>query len=291
MSGNWSGSQPQGLRAGSSPRQVRVLLPQAGRIYGHKVTAVSPLCLRCSSESPLKVYLRVCILGWPKSSFKTQTSVYRYQPNIYRYNTYNIYRYLSSFYLCLITTFEEASSLPHFADGETEALSNKVSSSRSHKCCVTLFQELPVFILPWHCPSRDSVFLPIRWVSYTDFGHPSQVSSTWKVGAGDWNLTCVDQPTRPRVSCWKSELGAVSWEEGLFGLVDISEGCGPHWCSGRAQPSPPGTKIRIPRLLAGPPLVFGRLHFVPPAAGGARSSSHSQMTVCARSPLTHSGLH
>lgn len=30
---------------------------------------------------------------------------------------------------------------------------------------------LPVFILPHRCPSRDSVFLPIKWVSYTDLDH------------------------------------------------------------------------------------------------------------------------
>ena len=89
---------------------------------------------------------------------------------------------------------------------------------------------LPVFILPHCCPSRDSVFLPIKWVSYTDLDHLPG-GQRLESGAADWNLMCVSQPSRPRVSCLKSELGALSWE-GLFGLVDISEGCGPHWCSG-----------------------------------------------------------
>lgn len=86
---------------------------------------------------------------------------------------------------------------------------------------------LPVFILSHQ---RDSVFLPVKWVSYTDLDHlPGR--RCLGSGAGDWNLMCVSQPSRLRVSSLQSELGAVSWE-GLFGLVDISEGCGPHWCSG-----------------------------------------------------------
>lgn len=38
---------------------------------------------------------------------------------------------------------------------------------------------------------------------------------------------------------------------------------GPHWCPWPSRPSrlPPGTKFRIPRLLAGPPLVFGKSPF------------------------------
>lgn len=57
-------------------------------------------------------------------------------------------------------------------------------------------------------------------------------------GAGDWKLVSVSQSSRPRVSFLKSGLRVeVSWE-GLFGLVDISEGC---WASLGAlaeQPQP-----------------------------------------------------
>ena len=130
-----------------------------------------------------------------------------------------------------------------------------------------------MFILPRHCPSRDSVFLPIRWVSYTDFGHLPG-GQRLESGAGDWNLTCVSQPSQLRASCLKSELGSVSWE-GLFGLVDVSEGCGPHWCSGRADTavSPQGLKLGFLGSWLGLLLSLERLHFVPPAAGGGRSSA------------------
>lgn len=82
-------------------------------------------------------------------------------------------------------------------------------------------------------------------------------------GSGDGKRVCGGHPSQLRASSLKSGLGVeVSWE-GLFGLVDISEGC---WASlvswlSRHSRLPPGTKFRIPLLLAGPCLVFGKSPF------------------------------
>lgn len=89
----------------------------------------------------------------------------------------------------------------------------------------------------------------------------SWAGSAWRVGLGigSWRV-CISPPG---LEALKSGLGAEVSREGLFGLVDISEGC---WASlvlwlSRHSRLPPGTKIRIPRLLAGPPLVLGKTPF------------------------------
>ena len=146
-------------------------------------------------------------------------------------------------------------------------------------CVLDPASRLPMFILPHHCLSWDSVFLPVKWVSYTDLDHLLG-RQRLESGAGDWKLACVSQPSRLSVSSLKSGLGAEVSREGLFGLVDISEGC---WASlvlwlSRHSRLPPGTKIRIPWLLAGPHLVFGKTPFCSFCCRRPKPS-HGQMTV------------
>lgn len=86
----------------------------------------------------------------------------------------------------------------------------------------------------------------------------------------------------------ESGLGAeVAWE-GLFGLVDISKRC---WASlvpwlSRHSRLPPGTKFRIPQLLAGPPLVFGKSPFCSSCCLRAAQAQPQPNDCPARSPLT-----
>lgn len=90
----------------------------------------------------------------------------------------------------------------------------------------------------------------------------------------------MSHPSRLGVSSLKSGLGAeLSWE-GLFGLVDISEGCWASlvlWLSRRSRLSP-GTKFRVPWILSGPRLGFGKSPFCSSCCQRPRLG-HSQMTV------------
>lgn len=117
------------------------------------------------------------------------------------------------------------------------------------------------------------------------FGHATLALTTSRVdsacqaepGAGAGR---VSHPSRRGASSLKSGLGAeLSWE-GLFVLVDISEGC---WASlvlwlSRHSRLPPGTKFRVPRILAGPRPGFGKSPFCSSCCRRPRLG-HSQMTV------------
>lgn len=132
---------------------------------------------------------------------------------------------------------------------------------------------LPRHRLPW-----DSAFLPVLRACHACLDHLPG-GQRLPSGAGGWSRACESPlPTGGQLLEVRARA-ELSWE-GLFVLVDISEGC---WASlvlwlSRHSRLPPGTKFRVPRILAGPRPGFGKSPFCSSCCRWPRLS-HSQMTV------------